>query len=181
MGELLDESTLDADVALAEQLAELEERIRRATAEEGRERAAIEALQPWAGLDMPLGYRGTERAAVSLCSFPAALDMAEADMALGAAAPEAQLFRVSDDRALHYAVLICLREELDAAMEALRPLGFSPIERAGDRRHAKEGIAAAEKRLGELAAEKQQCTADIASHADARGELRLRADTLNTR
>ena len=35
MGELLDESTLDADVALAEQLAELEERIRRATAEEG--------------------------------------------------------------------------------------------------------------------------------------------------
>ena len=80
MGELLDESTLDADVALAEQLAELEERIRRATAEEGRERAAIEALQPWAGLDMPLGYRGTERAAVSLCSFPAALDMAGEDI-----------------------------------------------------------------------------------------------------
>ena len=181
MGELLDESTLDADVALAEQLAELEERIRRATAEEGRERAAIEALQPWAGLDMPLGYRGTERAAVSLCSFPAALDMAEADMALGAAAPEAQLFRVSDDRALHYAVLICLREELDAAMEALRPLGFSPMSVQETAGTAKEGIAAAEKRLGELAAEKQQCTADIASHADARGELRLRADTLNTR
>ena len=144
MGELLDESTLDADVELCEHIAELEERIRRATAEEGREKAAIEALSPWAELDMPLSFRGTERAAVTLCSFPAALDMAEADLALGAAAPEAQLLRVSDDKALHYAVLICLKEEQDAAAEALRPLGFSVMtvqETAGT---AKEGIAAAE-------------------------------------
>ena len=179
--EVLDESTLDADVELCEHIAELEERIRRATAEEGREKAAIEALSPWAELDMPLSFRGTERAAVTLCSFPAALDMAEADLALGAAAPEAQLLRVSDDKALHYAVLICLKEEQDAAAEALRPLGFSVMtvqETAGT---AKEGIAAAEKRLAELAEEKQQCVAAIASHADARGELKLRADTLSTR
>ena len=179
--EVLDESTLDADVELCEHIAELEERIRRATAEEGREKAAIEALSPWAELDMPLSFRGTERAAVTLCSFPAALDMAEADLALGAAAPEAQLLRVSDDKALHYAVLICLKEEQDAAAEALRPLGFSVMtvqETAGT---AKEGIAAAEKRLAALAEEKQQCAAAIASHADARGELKLRADTLSTR
>ena len=163
---MLDESTLDADVELSEHIAELEERIRRASAEEAREKAAIEALTPWAELDMPLSFRGTERAAVTLCSFPAALDMAEADLALGAAAPEAQLLRVSDDKALHYAVLICLKEEQDAAAEALRPLGFSVMtvqETAGT---AKEGIAAAEKRLAELAEEKQQCAAAIASHAE---------------
>ena len=79
--EVLDESTLDADVELCEHIAELEERIRRATAEEGREKAAIEALSPWAELDMPLSFRGTERAAVTLCSFPAALDMAEQELA----------------------------------------------------------------------------------------------------
>ena len=179
--EVLDESTLDADVELCEHIAELEERIRRATAEEGREKAAIEALSPWAELDMPLSFRGTERAAVTLCSFPAALDMAEADLALGAAAPEAQLLRVSDDRSLHYAVLVCLREEQDAAAEALRPLGFSIMTVQETSGTAKEGIAAAEARLAELAEEKQQCASAIASHADSRDELKLRADTLSTR
>ena len=71
--EVLDESTLDADVELCEHIAELEERIRRATAEEGREKAAIEALSPWAELDMPLSFRGTERAAVTLCSLGLAI------------------------------------------------------------------------------------------------------------
>lgn len=178
---LLDETTLDADVELSEHIAELEERIRRASAEEAREKAAIEALTPWAALDLPLGFHGTERAAVTLCSFPAALDMAEADLALGAAAPEAQLLRVSDDRSLHYAVLVCLREEQDAAAEALRPLGFSIMTVQETSGTAKEGIAAAEARLAELAEEKQQCASAIASHADSRDELKLRADTLSTR
>ena len=178
---LLDETTLDADVELSEHIAELEERIRRASAEEAREKAAIEALTPWAALDLPLGFHGTERAAVALCSFPAALDMAEADLTLGAAAPEAQLLRVSDDRSLHYAVLVCLREEQDAAAEALRPLGFSIMTVQETSGTAKEGIAAAEARLAELAEEKQQCASAIASHADSRDELKLRADTLSTR
>lgn len=178
---LLDETTLDADVELSEHIAELEERIRRASAEEAREKAAIEALTPWAALDLPLGFHGTERAAVTLCSFPAALDMAEADLTLGAAAPEAQLLRVSDDRSLHYAVLVCLREEQDAAAEALRPLGFSIMTVQETSGTAKEGIAAAEARLAELAEEKQQCASAIASHADSRDELKLRADTLSTR
>lgn len=178
---LLDETTLDADVELSEHIAELEERIRRASAEEAREKAAIEALTPWAALDLPLSFHGTERAAVTLCSFPAALDMAEADLTLGAAAPEAQLLRVSDDRSLHYAVLVCLREEQDAAAEALRPLGFSIMTVQETSGTAKEGIAAAEARLAELAEEKQQCASAIASHADSRDELKLRADTLSTR
>lgn len=178
---LLDETTLDADVELSEHIAELEERIRRASAEEAREKAAIEALTPWAALDLPLGFHGTERAAVTLCSFPAALDMAEADLTLGAAAPEAQLLRVSDDRSLHYAVLVCLCEEQDAAAEALRPLGFSIMTVQETSGTAKEGIAAAEARLAELAEEKQQCASAIASHADSRDELKLRADTLSTR
>ena len=178
---LLDETTLDADVELSEHIAELEERIRRASAEEAREKAAIEALTPWAALDLPLGFHGTERAAVTLCSFPAALEMAEADLTLGAAAPEAQLLRVSDDRSLHYAVLVCLREEQDAAAEALRPLGFSIMTVQETSGTAKEGIAAAEARLAELAEEKQQCASAIASHADSRDELKLRADTLSTR
>ena len=152
-----------------------------ASAEEAREKAAIEALTPWAALDLPLGFHGTERAAVTLCSFPAALDMAEADLTLGAAAPEAQLLRVSDDRSLHYAVLVCLREEHDAAAEALRPLGFSIMTVQETSGTAKEGIAAAEARLAELAEEKQQCASAIASHADSRDELKLRADTLSTR
>ena len=44
-------------------------------------------------------------------SLPAALDLAEADAALGAAAAEAQLFRVSVDRSLHYVEVVFEAEE----------------------------------------------------------------------
>ena len=96
--ELLDEAKLPQDIALAEKIMELEEHIRRNGAEVQREQSQLEALAPWLSLDLPLSCKGTERAAAMTASLPAAVNMTDADAALGAAAPEAQLFRVSDDK-----------------------------------------------------------------------------------
>ena len=167
VSELLDEAKLADNIALAEKIMELEERMRRNSAEVQREQTTLEALAPWLPLELPLSCKGTERAAAMTASLPAALDMTEADAALGAAAPEAQLFRVSDDRSLHYVLLVCLRDELDAALEAVRPLGFTLM--------APFFILFYGIMLADMGA------AAIAAEAPHRAELKLRADTMSTK
>ena len=148
--ELLDEARLPEDIALAQKLMELEERIRRNGAEVLREQTQLETLAPWLPLDLPLSCKGTERAAAMTASLPAALDMTEADAALGAAAPEAQLFRVSDDKSLHYVLLVCLRDGLDAALEALRPLGFNLMSPGEFDCTAEQAAEGREKKIADL-------------------------------
>ena len=179
--DLLDEATLGEDIALAERIMELEERIRRNNAEVQREQTTLEALAPWLPLELPFSFKGTERVAAMTASLPAALDMTEADAALGAAAPEAQLFRVSDDKSLHYVLLVCLREELDAALETLRPLGFNLMSPGEFDCTARQAAEKSEKRIAELNRENGELASAIAAEAPHRAELKLRADTMSTK
>ena len=179
--ELLDEARLPEDIALAQKVMELEEHIRRNGAEVLREQAQLEALAPWLPLDLPLSCKGTERAAAMTATLPAAVDMTEADAALGAAAPEAQLFRVSDDKSLHYVLLVCLRDGLDAALEALRPLGFNLMSPGEFDCTAKQAAERSEKKIADLNRENGELAKAIAAEAPHRSELKLRADTLATK
>ena len=178
---VLDESELQNDLAMAEKICGKAEDIRRAQSETARLEASAAALAPWLELDVPLNFKGTATTVFATASLPAAADLAEADTALGAAAPEAQLFRVSADKSLNYLALVCYRDELDAALEALRPMGFnlmSPGEYPGT---AKEEARKASDRIAELAAEQQRLAGEIAALASNRAELKLRADTLSTK
>ena len=178
---VLDESELQNDLAMAEKICGKAEDIRRAQSETARLEASAAALAPWLELDVPLNFKGTATTVFATASLPAAADLAEADTALGAAAPEAQLFRVSADKSLNYLALVCYRDELDAALEALRPMGFnlmSPGEYPGT---AKEEARKASDRMAELAAEQQRLAGEIAALASNRAELKLRADTLSTK
>ena len=181
VSELLDEAKLADNIALAEKIMELEERMRRNSAEVQREQTTLEALAPWLPLELPLSCKGTERAAAMTASLPAALDMTEADAALGAAAPEAQLFRVSDDRSLHYVLLVCLRDKLDAALEALRPLGFNLMGPGEFDCTARQAAERSEKKIADLNRENGELAAAIAAEAPHRAELKLRADTMSTK
>lgn len=178
---LLDEEKLAAGVELAEKLMELEERIRRNNAEIQREQTTLESLAPWLPLELPLSCKGTERAAAMTASLPAALDLAEADAALGAAAPEAQLFRVSDDRSLHYVLLVCLRDELDAALEVLRPLGLNLMSPGEFDCTARQAAEKCEKKIADLGRENAELVSAIAAEAPHRAELKLRADAMTTK
>ena len=181
MASVLDEQPLQADRAIAEKVIGKEEDIKRAASETARLEAEAAALAPWLELDVPIGFKGTERTVFATASLPAASDMAEVDTALGAAAPESQLFRVSSDKALNYVALVCLKEEFEAAQEALRPYGFalmSPSSRSGT---AREETAKIELKIRGLAEQKQRLVTEIAQLASYRDELKLRADTLSTK
>ena len=87
------------------------------------------------------------------------------------------LFRSSQ----RYVLLLCAKEQLAAAQESLRGFGFSAASLSGCTGTARDGVAAAEKSLEELAKEKETLIEEIAAQAPHKEELQLAADRLSTR
>ena len=178
---ILDDSTLPQTMELAEGIIGRDERIRRITAEESRMRGQIESLSPWLSLDYPLECAGTERCSVVLGGIPAAIDVGSAEAALNAAAEEAELVLVNSDKDQHYLVLICLKEELSAALDSLREFSFAAASLGGMNGTAKECTERMESELAGLAEEKLRLTGEICDQSVHREELELAADRLNAK
>ena len=178
---ILDDSTLPQTMELAEGIIGRDERIRRITAEESRMRGQIESLSPWLSLDYPLECAGTERCSVVLGGIPAAIDVGSAEAALNAAAEEAELVLVNSDKDQHYLVLICLKEELSAALDSLREFSFAAASLGGMNGTAKECTERMESELAGLAEEKLRLNGEICDQGVHREELELAADRLNAK
>ena len=178
---VLDEQPLAADVALAEKVIGKEEDIRRCTSETARLEAVMASLAPWLPLDVPLNFKGTASTVFATASLPATADLTEVDTALGAAAPESQLFRISADKSLNYLALICHRDVYETALDTLRPYGFNLMSPGDFPGTAREETAKAELKIRGLGEQKQRLTGEIAQCASYRDELKLRADTLSTK
>ncbi len=177
----LDDAGVEEALALAARLAELDDSVRRLAAEESRQRSVIESLRPWTALDLPLATTGTERTAVVLGTIPGKVSLDSACAALNEAVAEAELFPVNRDKSAHYAVLVCMKEELAAAQEALRGFGFTAAAVSGLEGTPEQEIRAAEAALSAMAEEKQQLSEQIAAESGHRDELKLACDKVSTR
>ena len=172
---------IDAAEKTAEEIRAAEDRIKRIAAEESRQRSILESLGPWMDLDLPLNTEGTRRTAVTLGSFSARQPLEAVEAALAQAAEEAQLFRVSDDKSQQYVVLVCMKEAQAAALEALRPFGFTPSAVAGMDGTARECAEKASGTLKALDDEKNDCARRIRQAAESREDLQMASDRLGTR
>lgn len=172
---------IDAAEKTAEEIRAAEDRIKRIAAEESRQRSILESLGPWMDLDLPLNTEGTRRTAVTLGSFSARQPLEAVEAALAQAAEEAQLFRVSDDKSQQYVVLVCMKEAQAAALEALRPFGFTPSAVAGMDGTARECAEKASGTLKALDDEKNDCARRIRQAAESREALQMASDRLGTR
>ena len=177
---LLDVSSIDEALEKAREIAALDERVRRAAAEETRLRGGIETLTPWKELDLPLETEGTERTAVLLGSLSARIPLPEVQAALEAASDEAELFAVSEDKNARYVLILCMKEALPEVQECLRGFGFTAAALSGLRGTAKECIAASEQSIQELARERAELSAQISDRAVYRDDLKLAADQVCT-
>ncbi len=175
---LLDERAVQGYLEIAKKIDTSDDQIRRITVEESWQRSVVESMLPWAGLDLPLEYEGTESCAVMLGTLPASLELGEVSGALDAAAPESQLYSISTGPEQHYVSVICLRSEQEAALERLREFGYTPLAANGQKGTAREIISAAQERLTALETEKAALTESIAACADTRGEMKLCADRM---
>ena len=180
-GAFLEDEGLDDALALAEKITELHDQIRRLSAEESRQRSVLDSLRPWMSLDQPLECGGTERTELVLGTIPGKVSFSAAVEALADAADEAELFPVSEDKSARYFALLCMKEQMPAAQEALRSFGFTPAALGGLSCTPREASAAAEESLKALAAEKADLIEQIKAEAASRDELKLASDKLSTR
>ena len=178
---LIDDTGLAGALKVAETLEGFEADIRRISAEESRERAVLESLQPWLELDLPLNFEGTERCQVQMGSLPARIPPEQVEAALEAVDEECELFTVREEKKTRYVLLVCMRGQLPALLDALRPFGFTPSALGGMDGTARQCRVEAEQRLKELAAEKENCVHYITDDAVHRDELKLAADRVNVK
>ncbi len=179
---ILDETTLEDNLALAERVEALDEKLRRIGAEESRQRSLLEALRPWQALDLPLELTETERTAVLLGTMPALSDFPSAQAQLEAEAPEAQLYLVSSDKEQKYLVAVLLKERLQEGLHVLREYGFSTATAlAGLAGTVRENISRCEERRRALAQEHRETVAQVAAEAAARDELKLCIDRMSAK
>ena len=177
---LEDEGIEDA-LSAAGRITDRHEQIRRIAAEESRLRGVVESLQPWMSLDLPLDFSGTERTELVLGAIPGKVSLRDAVEALAEAADEAELFPVSDDKSAHYVALLSIREQANAAQEALRSFGFTAASLNGLTGTPKEAAANARAELQKLGGEKAALIEEIIAESVHRDELKLASDKLSTR
>ena len=178
---LLDDTGLTGALKTAEAIEGYDSRIKRISAEESRQRGVIESLQPWLDLDLPLNTEGTERCSVLYGSLPARIELGDVSAAVEAVHEEAELFQISADARQRYVLLVCLKDQLPAMQDALRPFGFTASTLTGMNGTARECLVNAEQSLKELAAEKENCTRYIEDDAVHRDELKLAADRVSVK
>ena len=178
---LLDDAGLNAALKLAGAIEDADDRIKRITAEESRQRMLAESLQPWLDLDIPLGMEGTQRANVLLGSFTLKTDLDAVSAALADACEEAELFRVYEDKTSRYVAIVCIREGLGSVQEVLRTFGFAQAAFSGIQSTARQTLSEATRALEELAAEKSACEGSIVGESVRRDELKLACDRVSTK
>ena len=178
---LLDDAGLNAALKLAGAIEDADDRIKRITAEESRQRMLAESLQPWLDLDIPLGMEGTQRANVLLGSFTLKTDLDAVSAALADACEEAELFRVYEDKTSRYVAIVCIREGLGSVQEVLRTFGFAQAAFSGMQSTARQTLSEATRALEELAAEESACEGSIVGESVRRDELKLACDRVSTK
>ena len=178
---LLDDTGLAGALRVAEALEGYDARIKRISAEESRERSVIESLQPWLSLDLPLDFEGTARCSVLTGSIPARFPLEAVSAAIEAVDEEAEIFSIHEEKKAHYVLLVCMKGQLPAMQDALRPFGFTASALSGMSGTARECQLNAEQSLKELAAEKENCARYIVDDAVHRDELKLAADRMNVK
>ena len=169
---------MSAAAAAADTVNARLQEISRLDSEESQLRARRAALLPWQQLDMPLELGGTAHCIFRTGVCPAAVDLGQLRTELAASAPGAELLEAGGDRQLHYLLLICHREDEDAAMDVLRPRGFSAVSFPEVSGTAEENIRVLDGALAENRRKREQAAADIAAQAGAREALQTYTDRL---
>lgn len=181
VGTILDDSTLADTIETARRIVSVDEAVRRGNAERARLAGAMDSLKPWLALDYPLDGQGTQRCTVTLGFVPASVPLAEAVQSLADVTEEAEIIPVSADKAQQYLALVCFKEDLAAALDALRVHNFSIASFGNAEGTAAENTERLKAELEELDRQKSELIDEISAMAECRQELKLCADRMETK
>ncbi len=175
---VMDEAALQSDLLLAERIVGLDERVRRCEAELSAKRSLAESLKPWEPLDYPLDATGTKTVAAIFGTLRAEGEPEALERAASEVSDAVQLYRVSSDADQHRFLVLCMKNERDAVLAALRETGFETVSFPGVSGTARENIAALRRETAALETKKKSLEKEIVACAASRDELKLGADRM---
>ena len=178
---LLDDAGIETALNRAEQIIAADDRAKRISSEESRQRGLIEALTPWLGLDLRLEKPWTERSQCILGTIQAKTDIVQLNEALEEYTEEAEAFEVNSDKNRRYVVVVFMKDQLAAVQECLRSTGFNTVVFNEQKGTPKDCINLAKAELNSLNKEKNECFDVIAQNAEFRKELKLASDKMDAR
>ncbi|MGI6029490.1 MAG: V-type ATP synthase subunit I [Candidatus Heteroscillospira sp.] len=174
---IMDSSGRGEQLALARKIIELDESIKRIAAREMDKQNAIDALQPWLSMELPLDYRGTKNTGALFGSVPAAVELNAMKSELAEKCPCSALYEISSDREQHYVLVLFHESERAELTELLRSFWFSAMALTGTPGTARENADRAKAELKSLKEERERQAGAIAAEKPNRDTLKLAIDS----
>ncbi len=178
---LLDDSGLETALNRAEQVIAADDRAKRISSEESRQRNLIEALTPWLSLDLRLEKPWTERSQWILGTIQAKAGIDSLNAVLSEYTDEAEAFEINADKSRRYVAVVFSKDQLAAVQECLRATGFNTVSFSELKGTPKDCINLAKAELNSLDKEKEECFDVIEQNAEFRKEFKLASDKMDAR
>ncbi len=178
--ELMDSTKTETELSV-DQAVGADKSIADGRSEINRLRSLIAGLKPWETLDIPLEMNETEYAAVLLGAVNAKADSSKLLQGLLEAAPSAVAQEISKDKQQKYYSIICLKEEKEQVLDALRPYDFSAVSLTDQKGTATEAIHRYEKEIEEIEKSFTEKEAVLAALAPAKEHIEYLYDSLMMR
>ncbi len=140
--------------------------------------STAQTVSPWESLDIPLNTQSTQSVYVQFGMMPATADLEQVKKDLALAADASELYEASTDAEVHYLLLMCYAPLTDAALDALKPYGFSSVSFKGITGTAKETLAYLEGQKKGLEQKISSLKESISAMGDGRLQLQLCHDRM---
>lgn len=150
--------------------------IDRLRAEEGHIRSKISALTPWADMDLPLEFRGTEHTRAYKVVCPLGIDIEKVKNEI--AEYGASLEILSEDLQQQYGVFICHKDDRQRLIEIMRPYGFGVSTFPDMTGTPKENLSALKVALKKNIVDQKTAEQKIAVEKDEAPDLKILSDRL---
>ncbi len=178
---VMNDKTLEKTLEVAKTINVTDDKIKRIELEQEHLRGLIESLEPWKSLDLPLELSETETCFAMPGVVPAAAELKALETELYAAAEHSQLISASDDKEMHYILLIAMKSDWVKLMEILRKYSFAKSSVSEQQGTAAENIRKHNRQLAERGKKKEELIKRISTFSHERAEIQLCADRMLTK
>ncbi|MBD9219088.1 MAG: V-type ATP synthase subunit I, partial [Clostridiales bacterium] len=168
-GEFVKEAEQNAELA-AEMATRASDTLKKITDDKGeinRLELLIKGLEPWKSLDLPLETTQTKTSVIFMGALPVKTNMNDVINSVLEAAPSVVIQQVSTDKTQAYVCVVCLKEQKNEALDALRKFGFISVSLGENKGTAVEAQKTYAERIEVLKAEiadNEKNLTDLAEH-----------------
>ena len=148
--ELLSSSRILHAIDAADEINSRAAELAAKNAEKSRLVAFRENLVPWKGLRSPLDCPQGKYFEIRLLTTPSQIPRADIEQAVYAECELSHLEFISEDRELHYVMLICHSSEREKSWDALKNFGAAAVKFRGIQTTAAEKIRETDKKIKEI-------------------------------